>query len=167
MFQILGADEYGGCGGSLVGYHWHDFQKVTIAKVCVLPSGYKLTLFHRINVEKLEKLSFFCFQWCVTERTILHETLHALGLSHEQSRPDRDDFIEIVHENLRGKGHAVVKKQSAKHFSSFGVPYDGASIMHYGYTSASKNGKPTMLSKVRLLVSHLLKPSPILQTRCS
>ena len=34
---------------------------------------------------------------------IQHEMLHAMGFHHEQSRPDRDQFVTINLENI-GKG---------------------------------------------------------------
>ena len=37
---------------------------------------------------------------CVTMKIVVHELLHALGIKHEQSRPDRDSFITMVWSNI-------------------------------------------------------------------
>jgi hypothetical protein len=64
--------------------------------------------------------------------TIRHETLHALGFHHEQSRHDRDDFVTI-HPDCIAKGAGNFDKAGSEE-TDVGA-YDFASIMHYGETT--------------------------------
>ena len=38
---------------------------------------------------------------CLGQKTILHEVYHSLGMWHEQSRPDRDEYVQILETNVR------------------------------------------------------------------
>ena len=39
--------------------------------------------------------------WCFTKTIIVHEFLHLLGVSHEQVRPDRDQYLTVNWTNMR------------------------------------------------------------------
>ena len=98
-------------------------------------------------------------QKCITDSTVMHEFIHAIGFYHEQSRPDRDKFVKINKQNISpNSGHNFKR---AKNSLTFGVPYDGLSIMHYSYKALSKSGKPSIESKVRVYFTLQSDPSLI------
>ena len=37
---------------------------------------------------------------CNQKGTIMHEIMHAIGFWHEQSRPDRNQYVEVLWENI-------------------------------------------------------------------
>ena len=72
-----------------------------------------------------------------------HELGHLLGLWHEQSRPDRDAYVQILWENIREEHYANFNRRDREGRHEGGYDYD--SIMHYSGQAFSKNGKPTMI----------------------
>lgn len=74
--------------------------------------------------------------------TVMHEMLHAAGFFHEQCREDRDDFIEILEDNIQDGMENNFQTEGGTTHSE----YDYCSIMHYSST-AFGNGKTTLRCK--------------------
>ena len=62
---------------------------------------------------------------------VAHELGHALGLFHEHQRPDRDDFISVVRENIKTGQESNFSPVNPTFIDYLGVPYDLTSDMHY------------------------------------
>ncbi|GFO38074.1 metalloendopeptidase [Plakobranchus ocellatus] len=73
-----------------------------------------------------------------SQGVVLHEILHAMGFWHEQSRMDRDDYVEVLWNNI--------EKDHWPNFDArdppedldrifLELPYDYGSIMHYSNTT--------------------------------
>ena len=68
---------------------------------------------------------------CLAFHTAVHELGHAIGFWHEQSRPDRDQYIEVVTDNILPGYEGNFNKKAENEVDSLGVGYDYNSIMHY------------------------------------
>ena len=68
------------------------------------------------------------FNWNATY-VMCHELMHALGLAHEQSRPDRNNYVTINSANIQA-GQA--SNFNIDPNASTAGPYDFDSVMHYG-----------------------------------
>ncbi|CAF5201560.1 unnamed protein product, partial [Rotaria magnacalcarata] len=77
----------------------------------------------------------------------MHELLHTLGFQHEHQRSDRDSFLTINYANIQNGYAFAFDKLTSANSDNQGTPYDYNSIMHYGRTSFSSNGQPTMVPK--------------------
>ncbi len=93
-----------------------------------------------------------------TWQEILHETMHALGFVHEQSRTDRDAYVEVLWDNIDD----AFKNQFAMVPDSLmeplrGTPFDFQSVMMYPPTAfARENGLVTL----RSLGNTAIAPTP-------
>jgi hypothetical protein len=73
----------------------------------------------------------------------IHELSHVLGLWHEQSRHDRDQYVQIVWQNIMA-GYEHNFRQQVNDEDDVG-PYDYGSIMHYPRDAFSTNGQATIV----------------------
>ncbi|KAL4220458.1 hypothetical protein ACF0H5_020859 [Mactra antiquata] len=78
---------------------------------------------------------------CRYKGLYLHEIGHAVGLVHEHQLPNRDDYIEILTQNVQPNMRIWFNKYSAQEVDQMNVPYEYSSVMHYGITAFSHDGK--------------------------
>nr|XP_006822662.1 PREDICTED: plasminogen-like [Saccoglossus kowalevskii] len=81
---------------------------------------------------------------CQFKGTIAHELGHVIGFWHEQSRPDRDNYVRIHTENIKPGYEGNFKKYTTNDVDTYGIDYDISSIMHYGSHFFSTNQEPTI-----------------------
>jgi hypothetical protein len=75
---------------------------------------------------------------CVSRGTVVHEFQHAAGFAHEQNRSDRDDFIEMLWENIPDEWKSQYEKTNPR---DYGLQrnYDYYSVMHYPVKAPGTN----------------------------
>jgi len=84
---------------------------------------------------------------CWRMRTLQHELMHALGLTHEHNRMDRDEHIVIRWENILPGLENNYERISLSNTHRVLGYYDFASIMQYDSYGGSRNGDIVMYRK--------------------
>ncbi|XP_078311499.1 uncharacterized protein LOC111101524 isoform X2 [Crassostrea virginica] len=78
---------------------------------------------------------------CRYKGLYLHEIGHAVGLVHEHQRPIRDRFIRINYGNVHPSLRQWFQKYPQYRINNFNYSYEFSSVMHYGITAFSADGR--------------------------
>ncbi|XP_058527985.1 meprin A subunit alpha [Ochotona princeps] len=88
-------------------------------------------------------------QGCDYKAIIEHEILHALGFYHEQSRSDRDDYVNIWWDEIIPGYEHNFNTYDDDYITDLNTPYDYESVMHYAPLSFNANENvPTITAKI-------------------
>ncbi|XP_047426669.1 bone morphogenetic protein 1-like isoform X2 [Mugil cephalus] len=69
---------------------------------------------------------------------VVHELGHVIGFWHEHTRPDRDEHVSIIRDNIQpGQEYNFLKMEPGE-VDSLGEAYDFGSIMHYARNTFSR-----------------------------
>jgi hypothetical protein len=94
---------------------------------------------------------------CIWPGLIGHELTHVIGFWHEIARPDRDQYLRIVYENII-PGMEYNFDIKSNNVTTLNSPYDYSSILQYDDSAFSSNGLPTIVPYKRGVS---LKNSPL------
>ncbi|XP_076031215.1 low choriolytic enzyme-like [Oratosquilla oratoria] len=87
-----------------------------------------------VGLPKKDKAHVNLGKGCRSHGKAAHELMHSLGFIHEHNRPDRDEHVTIMWDNLTRRGPFKMRQT----YVTPELPYDYKSIMHYGRRMFSK-----------------------------
>ncbi len=127
--------------------HYHDKTRILFVEAGA-DDGHSTRLIFRpiggcasyVGRTDLEEQDIF-IENCSTG-SIIHELAHVIGLYHEHTRRDRDNFITVKFDDVieRNRGNFEILTANTAHYGD----YDYGSIMHYGEYFFSRNGNKTI-----------------------
>lgn len=129
--------------------HWNSFEAVTLiernsANASAYPDYIDFVYEDRcaswIGYQGDGAQSIYTGDKCSTG-TMIHEIGHALGLLHEHTRSDRDQYVQIHWDRIMDDMDVNFEVMDG---SILLGDYDYNSIMHYGEYFFSRNGLPTI-----------------------
>lgn len=131
---------------------WENVCGVRFEKVTPRSSAYKIM---RVNAnewlssigENNSECHMIFGRYYTGVDVIIHELGHCLGLMHEHQRPDRDDYVLIVWDNILSGKEYNFEIVDNPIFIEEDYDYDFQSIMHYDPVSFSINGDPTIIAR--------------------
>lgn len=86
---------------------------------------------------------------CRKKGIIVHEIGHTIGFVHEQARPDREMYVDVLWENVDPLMYNQFAYYDKDSVNTYNVSYDYGSVMHYGAMFFSSNGNITIRTKDR------------------
>lgn len=61
---------------------------------------------------------------CVYQNIAIHELLHAVGIAHEQTRPDRDYYVTINYNNIQSGTEHNFQRYTTSDVNTYSKAYD-------------------------------------------
>uniref|UniRef100_A0A0K0FAT1 Metalloendopeptidase n=1 Tax=Strongyloides venezuelensis TaxID=75913 RepID=A0A0K0FAT1_STRVS len=89
--------------------------------------------------------NIFVAQYCSQNGNMQREIAHALGLFNEDIRPDRDNFVTVLYQNVIPNYFSDFTKNTIAVVGPNAQRYDYGSLMHSNVFFRTKNGRRTLL----------------------
>ena len=82
----------------------------------------------------------FSYIYYQSKKTAIHEFMHALGVYHQHTRYDRDNYITVNEDNIISESaKSQFNKLSESAANVYNTPYSYESVMHYGSSVSIKS----------------------------
>ncbi|RCN44714.1 astacin [Ancylostoma caninum] len=128
------------------------FRRRTTEPVYLLFVGHDQGCWSTVGRDASQRQQFVSIgRGCEAFGITSHEVAHALGLFHEQSRYDRDNWITVYPQRIPQSQLYNFAKVTPKQMSTYGTPYDIGSVMHY--TPFEFSIDPTVPSMVAININ--------------